>query len=907
MRSMVFIAMFCAATIAAVSQSSVTVKGIVRTDSDEGSRAISGASIRLTSSSGEVVKGGYSDAQGRFSISGVTPGQYNLRITCVGYTAFEMTSLEVKDGIPPIEASMVIEIVQKDATVVTASRISQKSSEAPASITVIEQRAITERPRQTPVEHLQGEAGVDMASTSIASRQVTIRGFNNVFSGSMMVLTDYRLSGIPSLKANVNYYVPIVDEDIERIELVRGPGSALYGPNAALGVMNIITASPFASKGTSIFMTAGLRSATDVPNDDGNYYSHVGFRHAGVVGDKFGYKVSGQYMNAWDWVFNDPEEITERDNVMRRFTADVRFDYLFSDEATLSLSGGMASAVNVVEMTDIGAAQGRDWRYYNGNLRFTWKDLFAQVFINGNDAGNTFNLRTGEAFVDRSTVIGARLQNATKVGEILRLTYGGDMFLTNPVTDSTINGVNEESDDYQEIGAYLQADVVIVQDKLNILAAGRVDKHSVLDNPVFSPRAAIVYRPTLHQTIRATFNQAFTNPSSVDLYLDLLATQDAFNLTVINPDWSTNVWASSGAQNGYTFARQNGLPLFVSQYNKSSRTALDSASSNGVWEGQTTALIAALSLSPDLDSAQKAFIRQFLTAIPAPQNIRGNLALLNATTSQFTPVSDVEDIAKLAPTFTTTFEVGYQGFLFDKLRVNVDAYYSQVTDFISGLAIVTPNVFFDGQQTKDYLKPLMKGALMQGGMSEQEAEATAEALSTTLADVYARIPVGTVSPNETAHQGDILLAARNFGEIDYYGVDLSFQFVPTSWLELGGAFSYVSDNYWTRDEIGGIQDFAFNAPMYKGSFNATYRNQWSGLVLGAQWRWVDGFKMLSGVYEGSVNAYNLIDIIAQLPIPGVERLVATVTLTNVLDHQVQQFVGAPAIGRLSTLRLQYTF
>ena len=905
MKQWLITALFMLAGSTVIAQTN-SVSGVVRTTDEEGSRAIAGASVIFTDVDGKA-RGAYTDAQGRFTVKALPTGTYNVRVTCVGYSPFEQLKYEVLASQTDVEFALEVQIVEKDATVVTASRIKQKSSEAPASITVVEQRKIAERPAQTPIEHLQGEAGIDMAATSIAARQTTVRGFNNVFSGNLMVLTDYRLASIPSLRANVSYYVPTLDQDIERIELVRGPGSALYGPNAALGVMNIISLSPFESKGTTVFMTGGVRSSTDIIGDNGTYYSHVGFRHAGTAGERFGYKVSAQYQNAWDWAFDDTEEIVPRDNLMRRYTADARIDYLIGDDATLSLSGGVASSINVVEMTDIGAAQGRNWILYNTNLRLTWKDLFAQVFFNGNNSGETFNLRTGADLVDRSTLLGVRLQHASHVGDWLRLTYGGDFFLTNPVTDSTINGRNEDDDTYNEIGGYVQADVVLIKDKLHLLAAGRVDKHSVLADPVFSPRAALLFNVTPSQTLRATFNQAFTTPSSVDLFLDLLAGRDVFNLTLINENWGTDLWASSGAKSGYTFNRQDGRPLFVSQYNKSTQTSLDSASSNGVWEGQTQALLAALSLSPDIDSATFAFLQQFLGSIESPQDINGNMALLNATTQQFSPVADVANIPTLKPTITTTFEVGYQGFLFDKLRINVDAYYSQVTDFISGLQIVTPNVFFDGGETKDYLKPRMKAALEAAGLSEPEAEAQAEALSSLLGDVYSQIPVGTVSPNETPHNGDILLAARNFGEIDYYGVDFSFQYVPVIWLEIGGAFSYMSNNYWTKEEIGGVQDFSFNAPQYKGSLNATYRNQPTGLSVGAQWRWVDGFNMISGVFEGPVEAYNLIDFRARMPFPGYERLTATLAITNLLDHQVQQFVGAPAIGRLTTLRLQYTF
>ena len=61
-----------------------------------------------------------------------------------------------------------------------------------------------------------------------------------MFTGALMSLVDNRIARIPSLRANVYSSLPTADEDIERIEVALGPGSALYGPNSANGVMHIL-------------------------------------------------------------------------------------------------------------------------------------------------------------------------------------------------------------------------------------------------------------------------------------------------------------------------------------------------------------------------------------------------------------------------------------------------------------------------------------------------------------------------------------------------------------------------------------------------------------------------------------------------------------------------------------------
>jgi hypothetical protein len=99
------------------------------------------------------------------------------------------------------------------------------------------------------------------------------------------------------------------------------------------------------------------------------------------------------------------------------------------------------------------------------------------------DAGETYFLRTGNPIVDKSTLLGARLQHAYKLNDEIRFTYGADFFSTNPVTEGTINGVNEDNDAYTEMGAYLQADVKLMKN-LSFLGAVRGDRHSIIDELV---------------------------------------------------------------------------------------------------------------------------------------------------------------------------------------------------------------------------------------------------------------------------------------------------------------------------------------------------------------------------------------------------------------------------------------
>lgn len=899
----VFLTIAIALTGSIAFAQSVMLSGRVTTP---GGEAVPGATVKLSSGGSTVAKGAYTDTRGRYTVKGIASGTYTVTVTAVGYQTKIVENVEANGG--KLDITISETAIDMDVMVVTASRTLQKASEAPASVTVVEPRAIREAPKTNPVEHIRGVAGVDYAQTGISQQSATVRGFNNVFSGSLLTLTDYRPAGVPSLRVNVGYFVPASNEDIERMELVRGPGSALYGPNASSGVLNIITRSPFASKGTTLFMAGGQQ---DLING--------GLRHAGTLGDNFGYKISGQYFSANDWRYNDDtldvrfrdDSTVTRKNTHERYNVDAGVYYNMGENTTVQLTGGISEAVNTIEMTGLGAANGRNWRYTYVNAQITSGDFFAQTFYNKSDAGGTYFLRTGNPIVDKSDLLGVRVQDAYRVNDDIRLTYGADFFATNPVTEGTINGVNEDNDNYTEVGGYLQGDWKITS-KLSALAAIRADRHSVINEMVLSPRVALMYKLDENSSVRATYNTAFSNPGTNDLFLDLLSAPDAFGLGRANPAWAVGVWGASAGRNGYTFNRTGGNVNFISQFDatRSNWIGLNNASAGGVWQTVTQVIL------PQLEAQAPAnlrpLLRPFLTSIPAPQNIKGNLASLNPTTRTFIPMrpEDLQDVDKLRQTNTQTIELGYQGKVTDKLRVAIDAYHSTVTDFVSPLRVVTPNVFLDGASATAYIQPLLTGALVGQGIPQAQAEALAAQYAGLIGGAYAQVPVGTASPNETPHKGDILLAYRNYGKLSYYGSDFAFTYEMSPAWSVAGSASYINQNTFTGEDLGDatITDvIALNAPQYKSSLGLLHRNSSLGLSVGLQWRWVDGFYMNSGVYVGDVNAYHLLDLTAQYVIPGVEGLSFNLSATNLLDNRVEQFIGASTIGRLVQGRLTYNF
>ena len=153
-------------------------------------------------------------------------------------------------------------------------------------------------------------------------------------------------------------------------------------------------------------------------------------------------------------------------------------------------------------------------------------------------------------------------------------------------------------------------------------------------------------------------------------------------------------------------------------------------------------------------------------------------------------------------------------------------------------------------------------------------------------------------------------AYRNFGNINYWGVDVSLQILASDELSWFGNLSVVSDDFFDNEELDEANvdlELALNAPTFKGKFGGAYRLA-GGLSLNASARYTKGFPVRSGSdYIGDVENYFLVDIGAGYDFAdSVPGLRLDFTIQNILDNEHREFVGAPMLGRMGLARLTYT-
>ena len=200
-----------------------------------------------------------SDLDGAYMISNVPIGSYTLLAMFIGYESLEKNLQIELDQEYIINITLQHSIIELQETKVTAEKRKEKITEAPASIKIISSRDIKREATTNMGSYLKGLKGVDFTSSGINNYSISIRGFNSSFNTRVLTLTDGRVATLPALRV-INYSaIPQSMDDIERMEVVLGPATALYGANAHSGVVNIISKSPAQSEG----LTMGISGSND--------------------------------------------------------------------------------------------------------------------------------------------------------------------------------------------------------------------------------------------------------------------------------------------------------------------------------------------------------------------------------------------------------------------------------------------------------------------------------------------------------------------------------------------------------------------------------------------------------------------------------------------------------------------
>jgi outer membrane receptor for ferrienterochelin and colicins len=518
-----------------------TIRGTV-TDPETGA-PVPGATVLVLGTD----FGALSEADGTYVIEGVPPGKYQVQVLLYDQPA-QTVAVEVVAGQPlALDLQAAASELAGEVIVVTGTRSPEKIFDAPVTVESVSEETLERTAGLGYLSALSNVKGIDFANAGLNDQRISMRGFTTQFNSRLITMVDGRLAQSPGNGLPQANLLPSGTLDMKAVEVVIGPASALYGPNAHTGVINVITKTPWDESGASIALRGGSQEHMD-----------GALRLAGTVGDSFGWKLNGQYMRAEDFKPDCDTDPAFRYRTQLCETAVVE-DYhvdSFKTDGSLYYKFGewMAkAAAGLSENTSFGATNAgrnhiRDWQISYQAAQLSHPNWYAQVTRTASDAGHTYQLnalvtrastraQAGESiepdtlgdlryatrFVDKSQLLDAEGQyRNTFAGVKTALGVQGRMYL--PDSGGTyLADARGEDIGATEIGGYLQADYDLIPEKLRLVGAVRVDEHSNYD-PQVSPKAAAVLETAPGHKVRVGYNRAFKSPTILENYLLIAGT-----------------------------------------------------------------------------------------------------------------------------------------------------------------------------------------------------------------------------------------------------------------------------------------------------------------------------------------------------------------------------------------------
>lgn len=397
-------------------------------------------------------------------------------------------------------------------SVTSVSKRKQKVSEAPAAIHVITGEDIRRSGATSLPEALRMAPGLDVARVDLDGWSISARGFNSFFANKLLVLIDGRSVYTP-LFSGVNWDVQnVMLEDIERIEVIRGPGATLWGTNAVNGVINVITKRGRDSQGTLISAGTGSQDR-----------ALVSARQGGTLGEDGHYRAYA--MTAGRRATREGLTAELRDEELDLGQTGFRSDFAPSSIDLFTLQGDLyrakeAEVATVRDAVPPFERQVKSERTAQGrNLLGRWTRSFSPTSEIQLQAYYDHTERDETALLYRRDVGDVDFQHRFSPLRGHSVIYGlGYNFSRDRAVASREVGLfrfTPPGRDLNHYNLFVQDDVTLVPDTLQISVGTKVERTPFTGIEV-QPSAKLVYTPDRAQTVWASVARAVRTPSRAE-------------------------------------------------------------------------------------------------------------------------------------------------------------------------------------------------------------------------------------------------------------------------------------------------------------------------------------------------------------------------------------------------------
>ncbi|HXE54608.1 MAG TPA: TonB-dependent receptor [Tepidisphaeraceae bacterium] len=388
--------------------------------------------------------------------------------------------------------------------VTTVSRQKQALSDTPAAVYVITQEDIQRTGLNTIPELIRLAPGMDVARFNSNTWAISSRGFNDVFSNKLLVLVDGRSVYSPAFGGvfwdQIDYVLP----DLDRIEVVRGPGATLWGSNAVNGVINVVSKSAQDTQGLLVNARAG--------ND-----AQIGaIRLGGQIDDQTYFRVYTKYRNFDDFLTASGQGANDQ---WQSIQGGFRIDRYSGSGDTLTFQGDIyGEELSMIQKQPVLAAPYLLTRHnaYNDDTG----DVLARWTHTGPN-GSEFTLQTYYQRLDwynlfspyKEDTFDIDFQHRFPIASRQRLIWGvGYRMVLNrdyPQIDYTFD---PRSRAMQVASGFVQDDITVVPERVHVIVGTKLEYDTYVDFQV-QPSGKVLWTPNQKNTVWGSISRAVATPT----------------------------------------------------------------------------------------------------------------------------------------------------------------------------------------------------------------------------------------------------------------------------------------------------------------------------------------------------------------------------------------------------------
>jgi len=408
--------------------------------------------------------------------------------------------------------------------VISVSKKETKLEDSPAAIAVLIQDDLQRLGATSIAEALRAVPGVQVARVNANSWAISARGFNGQYANKLLVLVDGRSVYTPTFGGVYWDLQDLVLEDLDRIEVIRGPGGSLWGANAFNGVINIITKSAKETQGGLISTTLGTE-----------FLPSVSARYGGQITSNLFYRVYGKYFDRTGFADKDDHDMNDQWHLGR---GGARLDWEPSEHNTFTLSGdyyrgSFGEQVQKTGLPFTNAFLDVDAATSGGNVLGRWTHTFSeesefkvQAYFDairrtdpfgGGDLEVDRDFFQGNSLIEKRDTWDLDFQHRFPLGSRQSVMWGlGFRYSQDSLTSNGAEiRLNPAKFRDRLFSAFVQDEIRLFPEKLTLTIGSKFERNDFTGFEA-EPSGRLVWTPTERQTVWGAVGRAVRTPTRVE-------------------------------------------------------------------------------------------------------------------------------------------------------------------------------------------------------------------------------------------------------------------------------------------------------------------------------------------------------------------------------------------------------